>query len=218
MANLRNFLFNTTSQTAFFALLTALSVQGCAKSSSGEEPAAADSAASAGEEGAVDNAPEVSNEAPEDGEPTKTEDSEPLKAEEMSSTAAEAPEKEVALESATAPAATTSAAASPAAASPAASKPAVASAAPAGGAAQAAPKKEASAAAPADPCRASSFKTGAVRSACASGGRPAAKQVMKAAVKKAKDAGTSFKCSSCHTDSSNYGLTGNAQSDLRPWL
>ncbi len=65
------------------------------------------------------------------------------------------------------------------------------------------------------PCRAGSFSTSTVRGACARGGQPEARSLMRAFVARGKAKGLEFKCSSCHTDQSSYGLTGNALSDLR---
>lgn len=69
-----------------------------------------------------------------------------------------------------------------------------------------------------DPCRAASFSVSAVRDACASGGRPAAKRVMKEAIGKATATGQLLKCSSCHADQRDYGLKGGAVADLQRWL
>lgn len=65
------------------------------------------------------------------------------------------------------------------------------------------------------PCRATSFSTSTVRSACARGGQPEARSLMRAFVNRGKTKDLEFKCSSCHTDQSSYGLTGNALADLR---
>lgn len=67
-------------------------------------------------------------------------------------------------------------------------------------------------------CTAESFELAAVEAACNKGGRPAAKSLMKVAVKKAKAAGESMTCKSCHTNLKTYTLTSNAVSDLEPWL
>ena len=68
------------------------------------------------------------------------------------------------------------------------------------------------------PCTATSFKFGAVRSACERGGRPEVKGVMKNVTNKAKAAGTELKCTSCHTSTKTYELKDNAVEDLRKWL
>ncbi|HRI66880.1 MAG TPA: hypothetical protein PK156_21685 [Polyangium sp.] len=65
------------------------------------------------------------------------------------------------------------------------------------------------------PCTATSFATSTVRNACQRGGRPEARSLMRALMNKGKEKGLDFKCSSCHTDQSNYGLLGNATADLR---
>jgi hypothetical protein len=69
-----------------------------------------------------------------------------------------------------------------------------------------------------DPCRAKSFSLPRVREACASGGRAAAKRVMKDAIGKATATGQSLKCSNCHVDQRDYGLKSNAVDDLKRWL
>ncbi|MEM6992809.1 MAG: hypothetical protein AAF721_20000 [Myxococcota bacterium] len=69
-----------------------------------------------------------------------------------------------------------------------------------------------------DPCQAKSFSVSAVEKACKSGGRKAAKTVMKAAVKKAKAAGESMTCKTCHDNLKTFSLTGNAVADLEKWI
>lgn len=69
-----------------------------------------------------------------------------------------------------------------------------------------------------DACTASSFRFGQVEAACTQGGRKAAKDLMKKAVKKAKAAGETMNCKSCHTELKTFALTPNAVSDLEPWL
>lgn len=69
-----------------------------------------------------------------------------------------------------------------------------------------------------DPCTATSFSIAKVEQACKSGGRKAAKTVMKQAVKKAKDAGESMTCKTCHGDLEKFTLTDNAVADLKKWL
>jgi hypothetical protein len=69
-----------------------------------------------------------------------------------------------------------------------------------------------------DPCRAKSFGVPRVRDACASGGRAAAKRVMKDAIGRATATGQSLKCSNCHVDQRDYGLKANALEDLKRWL
>lgn len=69
-----------------------------------------------------------------------------------------------------------------------------------------------------DPCETKTFHYGAVKAACHSGGRQAAKGVMKGVVKKAKEAGQDLKCTSCHEDMKSFHLKSNAVSDLKQWL
>ena len=69
-----------------------------------------------------------------------------------------------------------------------------------------------------DPCTADSFAVAKVEQACRSGGRKAAKTVMKAAVSKAKEAGESINCKSCHSDLKTYALTPTAVADLKKWM
>lgn len=69
------------------------------------------------------------------------------------------------------------------------------------------------------PCASTSFKIAAVKSACERGGQPEAKKLMKAAVKKAKDAGESMNCKTCHEDLKTYKLAGaNPVAELKKWL
>jgi hypothetical protein len=70
----------------------------------------------------------------------------------------------------------------------------------------------------ADACATKNFHYSQVGAACSSGGRKAAKDVMKGVVKKAKAAGTDLKCTSCHVDVSGFQLKGNAVTDLKQWL
>jgi hypothetical protein len=69
-----------------------------------------------------------------------------------------------------------------------------------------------------DPCRASSFSVSRVREACASGGRAAAKRVMKDAIGKATATGQTLKCSNCHSNQRDYALKGDAVAELKRWL
>lgn len=86
----------------------------------------------------------------------------------------------------------------------------------------AAPPAASTTPAPADPvadaCTTKNFHYTLVGSACRAGGRKAAKEIMKGAVKKAKAAGTDLKCTSCHEDTSTFHLKSNAVSDLKQWL
>ena len=72
--------------------------------------------------------------------------------------------------------------------------------------------------APADPCATKNFHYSQIGNACHSGGRKAAKEVMKGVVKRAKAAGTDLKCGSCHEDLNTFHLKGNAITDLKQWL
>lgn len=69
-----------------------------------------------------------------------------------------------------------------------------------------------------DECQTKKFKYPAVAAACKSGGRAAAKDLMKGAVKKAKAAGKDIKCTSCHEDAKDFVLKSNAVDDLKPWI
>ncbi len=68
------------------------------------------------------------------------------------------------------------------------------------------------------PCRATSFTVDAVQKACASGGQPAAKTLMKKAVDKAKSAGADVNCKSCHSDLTTFATTPDATTELKRWL
>src|SRR5688572_17481247 len=59
------------------------------------------------------------------------------------------------------------------------------------------------------PCKSTSLSVEPVISACREGGRTAAKQVMKGAIAKAREADTDLKCASCHVDLNRYGLKPN---------
>jgi hypothetical protein len=69
-----------------------------------------------------------------------------------------------------------------------------------------------------DACQTKNFHYTQVANACKSGGRKAAKGVMKGAVKKAKEAGADVQCLSCHEDLKNFHLKSNAVADLKKWL
>jgi hypothetical protein len=69
-----------------------------------------------------------------------------------------------------------------------------------------------------DPCRASSFSVPRVRDACATGGRAAAKRVMKDAIGRATATGQVLKCSSCHSNQRDYALKSDAVAELERWL
>ena len=57
-----------------------------------------------------------------------------------------------------------------------------------------------------DKCTTTDFKTAKVKKACADGGRKAAKELMKSAVKKAKEGGKDVKCTTCHEDTKEFKL------------
>lgn len=67
-------------------------------------------------------------------------------------------------------------------------------------------------------CATKKFHYAAVEKACKEGGRKAAKEVMKGAVKKAKAAGKDVKCTSCHEDTKDFKLKDNAVDDLKPFI
>ena len=69
-----------------------------------------------------------------------------------------------------------------------------------------------------DACTTKKFNYKAVAAACKDGGRKAAKEIMKGAVKKAKAAGKDVKCTSCHEDTKDFVLKSNAVDDLKPFI
>jgi hypothetical protein len=69
-----------------------------------------------------------------------------------------------------------------------------------------------------DACTTKKFNYPAVEKACKEGGRKAAKELMKGAVKKAKAGGADIKCTSCHEDTKDFKLKDNAVKDLKPLL
>ena len=71
-----------------------------------------------------------------------------------------------------------------------------------------------------DKCTTKKFHFKAVEKACESGGRKAAKDVMKAAVKKAKAAGKDMKCKSCHEDTKEFKLKDEKEAveKLKPYI
>jgi hypothetical protein len=69
-----------------------------------------------------------------------------------------------------------------------------------------------------DACTTKKFHYPAVEKACKDGGRKAAKELMKGAVKKAKAAGKDVKCTSCHEDTKEFKLKDNAVNDLKPYI
>jgi len=99
------------------------------------------------------------------------------------------------------------------------------SAAPASAKKPAAHAEAAPAAAPADTgytgedaCTTKNFHYGAIKAACHTGGRKAAKGVMKGVVQKARTGGADLQCTSCHVDTSSFQLKPNAVGDLKKWL
>jgi hypothetical protein len=96
----------------------------------------------------------------------------------------------------------------------------VSSAAAPAAAAAATPKDAPAAAAAAldKPCLGKSFEFGAVKAACEKGGVPQAKSLMKSWVKKAKDKGEEYKCTTCHDNQRTYSNKSNAAADLRKLL
>lgn len=69
-----------------------------------------------------------------------------------------------------------------------------------------------------DPCTHKTLHMAQVREACRTGGRPAAKTLMKNMVKKAKETNPDIKCSSCHVDMKSFDLKDNALTDLKKLL
>ncbi len=70
----------------------------------------------------------------------------------------------------------------------------------------------------ANACKAARFSIPRVKEACESGGRVAAKAVMKEAVNKAFAAGSSLKCGDCHANQKDYTLKKDAVAELEKWL
>lgn len=67
-----------------------------------------------------------------------------------------------------------------------------------------------------DACTTARFQVPAVEKACKEGGRAAAKKLMNDAIKRAKAAGESVNCKSCHTDiKTTFDLKANAVADLQ---
>ena len=71
-----------------------------------------------------------------------------------------------------------------------------------------------------DDCTTKKFAFKAVEKACKSGGRKAAKDLMKAAVKKAKADGKDMKCKTCHEDTKTFELKDakEAVENLKPYI
>jgi hypothetical protein len=68
------------------------------------------------------------------------------------------------------------------------------------------------------PCTTKKFEFSEVEKACSEGGQPAAKAMMKKAVKKAKATGEAMNCKSCHKDTKKFELKEGAADELRKWL
>lgn len=69
------------------------------------------------------------------------------------------------------------------------------------------------------PCRQTSFKFAAVRSACQTGGVTKAKNLMKFWTKKAKEkTGKRYKCSACHSSTKTYANKPTGAADLNAML
>lgn len=69
------------------------------------------------------------------------------------------------------------------------------------------------------PCTAKSFKIAKVKAACEAGGQPAAKKLMKAATKKAKAAGETMTCKTCHDNLKTFSLAGDDPvGKIKKWL
>jgi len=68
-----------------------------------------------------------------------------------------------------------------------------------------------------DKCTIATSGKSATAQACAKGGRPEAKKVMKKMVAdaKAKDKSQKFTCEGCHKDLDSYELTANAKVDFQ---
>jgi len=68
------------------------------------------------------------------------------------------------------------------------------------------------------PCTALEFHFEQVAEACAKGGRKAARDLMKAAVNRAKAQGEAVGCKSCHQSLKTYELEAGAVEKLGKWL
>jgi hypothetical protein len=69
-----------------------------------------------------------------------------------------------------------------------------------------------------DKCTIATKGDSIVAKACAKGGRPEAKKLMKATVKTAKEKGTKFTCDGCHKNYESYELTPKARDDFKKLL
>ena len=66
-----------------------------------------------------------------------------------------------------------------------------------------------------DKCTIATSGNSATAQACAKGGRPEAKKMMKKMVADAKAKGQKFTCEGCHKDLDSYELTANAKVDFK---
>jgi hypothetical protein len=66
-----------------------------------------------------------------------------------------------------------------------------------------------------DKCEIATSGNSATAQACAKGGRPEAKKVMKKMVADAKAKGQKYTCEGCHKDLDTYELTANAKVDFK---
>ena len=66
-----------------------------------------------------------------------------------------------------------------------------------------------------DKCTIATSGDSATAKACAKGGRPEAKKMMKKMVADAKAKGQKFTCEGCHKDLDNYELTKNGKDDFK---
>lgn len=66
-----------------------------------------------------------------------------------------------------------------------------------------------------DKCTIATSGNSATAQACAKGGRPEAKKVMKKMVNDAKEKKQKYTCEGCHKDLDNYELTPNAKEDFK---
>ena len=65
------------------------------------------------------------------------------------------------------------------------------------------------------PCKIATKGDTPTAKACATGGREAARKVMKSMVDQAKAKGQKFTCDGCHKDLDNFELTKNAAADYK---
>lgn len=65
------------------------------------------------------------------------------------------------------------------------------------------------------PCKIATKGETPTAKACATGGREAARKLMKSMVDQAKAKGEKFSCDGCHKDLDNFELTKNANADYK---